>query len=88
LIDLKIGFLRRIVYKRAFMEDRKIDVEMTVIYQTPSATEAELQEYALRLFIRWTLSRKHLLVDEPHCKLLKTFEAGTPTYLKKGKNEL
>lgn len=63
-------------------------LEMTAVSQEASAAEAELQEYALRRFIRWTLSRKHLLVDEPHCKLLKTFEAGTPTYLKKGKNEL
>ncbi len=64
-------------------------LQMIAVFQEPSTAEAELQEYALRLFVRWSLSRKQLLVDEPHCKLLKTFVVGTPTKLKKrNENEL
>ena len=63
--------------------------KMTAVFRPPSAAEAELQEYALRRFIRWSLSRQHLLVAEPHRKLLKTFVVGAPTELKKrNENEL
>jgi len=57
--------------------------KMTAVFQEPSAAEAELQEYVLRLFIRWSLSRKHLIVDNLDCKLLETFEVGAPTDSKK-----
>jgi len=51
-------------------------LEMTAVFQEASADEAELQDIALRLFVRWSLSRKHLLVDEPHCKLSPSIRSG------------
>ncbi len=64
-------------------------LQMTAVFQEASTDEAELQDIALRSFVRWSLSRKQLLVDEPHCKLLKIFVVGAPTKLKKeNENEL
>jgi len=82
-IDL---FLALVLYRPNPKEppmDITLSTKMTAVFQQPSAAEAELQDYALRLFIRWTLSRKHLIVDEPNCKLLETFEVGAPTDSKK-----
>ena len=39
------------------MENPKMDFKMAALYQAPSAAEAELQEFAIRLFLRWTISK-------------------------------
>jgi|GEM_PF-5069281 len=50
------------------MEDRKKDFEMTSVYKAPSAAEAELQEFAIRLFLRWLILKSLNLPENEAAK--------------------